>query len=379
MLHILLLILKIILIILAILIGVILLSLCIVLFVPVHYSVKLNRTEGEGSPPIEADAKITWLLHFINIRAVYPSDMYLKVRIMFITLFRLPMKEKKAKKERKEKTKANKDNNEDKKTKTNGKDKNEDKVQETDARTDKEKAAGEKISVAEKKVVGEKISADKETIAEKSAGAENENDTDQEINTADKTDTAGTESGQSAQDAADACGETESVGKAKQSLKDKIKAKINDIKAKLIKIIDIFKNIIYTIKKICVKIKEMLENAEYYRDIIKGDEFKRAFSLCKDELVAIFSYIKPRKFRADLIIGLDDPASTGQVLSYYGILYPLIGNNVNVTGDFERKRIEGSVFIKGKIKLFTFLKAVIRIYFNKDIRKLLKLFKKEEA
>lgn len=346
MLHILLLILKIILIILAILIGVILLSLCIVLFVPVRYSIKLNRTEGEGSPPIEADAKITWLLHFINIRAVYPSNIYLKVRIMFITLFRLPMKEKKAKKEKEERKE---------KTKTNGKDKNEDKdkdkVQEADARTDKEKAAGEKNSVAEEKVVGEKISAEKETII-KRAGTENETVTG---------------------------AETESGSETKQPLKDKIKDKISAIKAKLIKIIDIFKNIIYTIKKICVKIKEMLENAEYYLDIIKGDEFKRAFSLCKGELGAIFSYIKPRKLQADLIIGLDDPAATGQVLSYYGILYSLIGNNVNITGDFEKKRIEGSVFIKGKIKLFTFLKAVIRIYFNKDIRKLLKLFKKEEA
>ncbi|MCM1439650.1 MAG: DUF2953 domain-containing protein [Roseburia sp.] len=266
------------------------------------------------------------------------------------------MKEKKTKKERKEKTKTNgKDKNEEKKTKTNGKDKNEDKnknkVQETDVRTDKEKAAGEKNSVAEEKVIEEKTGAEKETII-KRAGTENETVT-------------GTEA--------------ESGSETKQPLKAKISAKINTIKAQIIKIKDIFKNIIYTIKKICVKIKEMLENAEYYLDVIKGDEFKRAFSLCKGELGAIFSYIKPRKLQADLIIGLDDPAATGQVLSYYGILYSLIGNNVNITGDFERKRIEGSVFIKGKIKLFTFLKAVIRIYFNKDIRKLLKLFKKEEA
>jgi len=97
-----------------------------------------------------------------------------------------------------------------------------------------------------------------------------------------------------------------------------------------------------------------------------------------DELFSIFSYIRPRKFQADLTIGMDDPAAMGKILSYYGMLYPLIGSCVNVIPDFERKRMEGTVFIKGKIRLFNFIKAALRIYFNKDIRKLLKLFKKED-
>ena len=78
------------------------------------------------------------------------------------------------------------------------------------------------------------------------------------------------------------------------------------------------------------------------------------------------------------IIGMDDPAATGKILSYYGILYPFIGGHVNIVPDFDRKRIEGSVLIKGKVRLFTFIKAALRIYFSKDIRKLLSLFKKED-
>lgn len=151
------------------------------------------------------------------------------------------------------------------------------------------------------------------------------------------------------------------------------------LKEKIIKICRFFKNIWYTIKGIYDKIKEIFENIEYYLDIIKGDTFKAAFALCKDELGSVFSYIKPRKLDARLVIGTGDPASTAQILSYYyGILYPLIGNHVIIEGDFDDKRIEGSVYIKGKMRLFTFLKAAVRIYFNKDIKKLLKLFKKED-
>ncbi|MBD5494041.1 MAG: hypothetical protein HDR12_06615 [Lachnospiraceae bacterium] len=342
MLHILLLILKIVGIIIAVLIGCILLSLCLALFVPVHYRVELKRTEGEGCPPIEVNARITWLLHFINIRVLYPADIYLRVRVLFFTLFRLPEKNKKEKKKKDVKSKGNKKEKSD-----NDSDKNIDK--EIDKHTDKE--------------------IDKDTDkGKKEQGGESEEAENIKTEQSQDVNKKGME------DKSEETTTSENTGDEIQDKKEKI-----SLKSRINKILGLFKNIWYTIKGICGKIKEILENIEYYLDIIKSDTFKQAFSLCKGELGTIFNYVKPRKFMADLIIGMDDPAATGQILSYYGILYPLIGNNVTVTGDFDRKRIEGSVFFKGRIKLFTFLKAVIRIYFSKDIKKLLKLFKKEDA
>lgn len=324
MLHILLLILKIVGIIIAILIGCILLSLCLALFLPVHYRVELKRTEGEGCPPIEVKAKVTWLLHFINIRVLYPSDIYLRVRILFFTLFRVPEKNKREKKNKNVKS-------ENRKKKKSGKDE-----------SDKDKSEGQEDN--SKKT--ENLMKEQKAEENKEGVGNSESETKPE----------------------------EITGEEAQYTKEKV-----SLKSRINKILNLFKNIWYTIKGICDKIKEIIENIEYYLEIIKSDTFKQVFLLCKDELVSILNYVKPRKFVADLIIGTDDPAATGQILSYYGILYPLIGNNVTVTGDFDRKRIEGSVFFKGRIKLFTFLKAVIRIYFSKDIRKLLKLFKKEDA
>lgn len=159
--------------------------------------------------------------------------------------------------------------------------------------------------------------------------------------------------------------------KQKKSLLEKLKEKIIQIQR-------IFQKIWYTLTGICDKIKTIWENIEYYMGVLQSDTFQQAFSLCKGELFSVFSYIRPRKFQADLTIGTDDPAATGKILSYYGMLYPFIGDHVTVVPDFERKRIEGTVLIKGKVKLFTFIKAALRIYFNKDIRKLLKLFKKED-
>lgn len=335
MLHILLLILKIIGIAIAILAGCIILSLCLALFVPVHYKVELKRTEGEGCPPIEVNAKVTWLLHFVNIRVLYPADIYLRVRILFFTLFRMPEKKKKEKKNVK---------GEKLKKKKSGKNKENDNVNDEDKYRDKD--------------------IDK-TKEQEDNGKKTENL---------KTDKQTEENDEGIEDKGDGSIAEEIPEEETQYTKEKL-----PLKSRINKISGSIKNIWYTLKGICGKIKEIIENIEYYLEVIKSDTFKKAFLLSKDELFSIFSYIKPRKFIADLIIGAGDPAATGQILSYYGILYPLIGNNVTVTGDFDRKRIEGSVFFKGRIKLFTFLKAVIRIYFNKDIRKLLKLFKKEDA
>lgn len=303
MLHILLLILKIIGIILLSIIGILLLSLCLALFVPVHYQIEAQRIEGEGNPPIEATAKITWLLHFINIKIKYPAEVYLKARIMFFPVFQMPPKPKKEKAKKSEKIKKS------------------EQVKESE----KEKAKN--VSVESQQSVT--------SISEQSH--------EKQV--------------------------TEST--AKESVWEKIRKFFE-------KICQFFRNIRYTIEEIYDKIRKICENIEYYLGVLQSDTFKQAFSLCKEELGTVFRYIKPRKLNAEFTIGMQDPATTGQILSYYGILYPLIGNHVTVIGDFENKRIEGTVFVKGKIKLFTMLKAGIRIYFNKDIRKLLKLFKKEE-
>lgn len=316
MLHILFLILKIIGIILGTLLAVLLIGFCIALFVPVRYQIEASRTEAEGAPPIEASAKITWLLHLVNIRIQYPADVYLRARIFLFTVFRLPQKPKNTdgtKKRRKKK------------------------------RTE----SGRNVQEAKERQEAESR-PDAETVSNAEAAAQEE------------------------AAAMDPVSEPENKQeKQKKSFLEKLKEKIMQIRK-------IFQKIWYTLTGICDKIKAIWENIEYYIGVLQSDTFKRAFSLCKEEVLSVFSYIMPRKFQAELTIGTDDPAVTGKILSYYGMLYPFIGGHIAVISDFERKRIVGTVFIKGKIRLFTFIKAAIRIYFNKDIRKLLKLFKKED-
>lgn len=349
MLHIMLLILKIIGIVLLCVLGIILLTLLCVLFVPVRYRIEITRKEGEDQPPVVVRVKITWLLRFLNILIRYPAEVMVRVRIMVFTILKIPN----------DKADKQQDSNKGKKiSKKNDKTQTEEKARarknEKDA-SDKDEDSKVKADVPKP----DKISGEEDKDFQRKDSAMNQ----------DLIPAVMVKSLESEDDVLE-------DGKS-PSFMDKLRALPVIIKKIIQKIKSLFENIQYTIRRLCDKMKSISDNIQYYKDVVESDIFQRSFSLCKDELTAILRNLKPQKFEAKLIIGMDDPAATGKILSICGMLYPVLGGQVDVVGDFERKRIEGRVFMKGKIRSWTFLRTAVRIYFNKDIKKLLKLLKKE--
>lgn len=336
MLHIILLILKIIGIVLLCIIGILLLTVACVLFVPVRYKIKVVREEGEGNPPITVWVKVTWLLHLFNVLIRYPSEMTVRARIFIFTVFRLPEKEKRGKK-REEVSVA-------KKTKQK---KPEEIPEVSDMVTEDQEQVTQAVPQGGEDAVMSAVPNDYTAF-----GGEEEDFTDHE-----KPEEAEEET----------------------SLFAKIRAVFTRLRQIVEKIKGFFQNIQYTIRKFCDKIKAVLDNIQYYREVMESEPFRRSLDLCKDELTWVLKKVKPDKFEADLIVGVENPAATGEILAVYGILYPLIGQHVRIVGDFECERlhVEGRLYIRGKIRVFTFLRTAVRVYFNKDIKKLIRLLKKE--
>ena len=143
------------------------------------------------------------------------------------------------------------------------------------------------------------------------------------------------------------------------------------------KLLEALKNIEYTIQGICGKIKNVMENIRYYIDILQGEAFRSVFRNAKKQMIWICRKVKPTKCRINLRAGMEDPATTGQIVAAYGILYPLVGGSVFLQPEFEEKVIEGDVYIKGKITGIIFLIAGLKIALDKNIWRLIKLLKKE--
>ncbi|WP_026519010.1 DUF2953 domain-containing protein [Butyrivibrio sp. FCS006] len=133
--------------------------------------------------------------------------------------------------------------------------------------------------------------------------------------------------------------------------------------------LNVFEKIRYTISRVCDKI-------EMIKSTLENDIFKRAFALVKKKLIKIIKMILPDKYDIDLMLGTGDPAQTAEIMAGYGALYPYLYKKVRFEPDFERKVIMTDAHIKGHITLFTIVYSAAVCYFNKDVKKTIKRFKK---
>lgn len=348
MLHILLMILKIIGILLLCIIGVLLLVIALVLFVPLRYRIKASKEDT-----IYANAKITWLCHIVSVRVEYKEEVLCKVKIFGIPFYDLSKADEKAeKKAAKQKAKEAKQRAKEAKRK---------------AKEAKSAAAGSrKLSGADGTSGAEVFSeTSKASKAEQKKSASGNRDAN--MTSAGEQDSQGGEQSPESQ--------TEEVP---HGLFAKIKLFITKIKEWFFKILQFFRNIKYTFEQFCDKIKSTARQISYYKEVWEREETKQAFAVCKKQLGRLLKHLKPLKFQTYMHIGLSDPATLGQILSVHGMLYPLIGKNVRIVPDFENEVLEGNIFIKGRITVFVLLRTAWILYFDKNIKYLIRLLKKEE-
>lgn len=319
MLYILLVILKIIGIVLAVLLCILITMLLLVLFVPIRYRIKADGKLG-ADEPLHAEIKITWLLHILNIRFSYPKEAYIRVRLFLFTIFN-------SSKPRKEKVPTKKDSTKETSLKKN-------------------------------------IAKNEENLSEDLLVVHDENEL---------------EVSENLEEDADETSKEESIEKKPEKIWDKLVDFWEMLKKILRRFTHGIKNIEYTIKSICDKIKKIIKDIEYYTDILQSELFKTTFASSKKQLFRVFKSIRPYKWNMNLKAGTGDPASTGKLLAIYGILYPFIGNNIRLESDFEKMTAEGNLYIKGKVLLITILLAAWKIYWDKNIRKLIKMLTREES
>lgn len=321
MLHILLLILKIIGILLAVIVGVVLLAVLCVLFVPVRYRIKAEGRLG-GEPPFLAEIKVTWLLHIVNMAFSYPKAAYLKVRIFCFTIL--------------DTSKERADNSRD----------DTDEI-EYESLTENPHQVGE----GEDDEKGEFDKEEAEALSKKLTEVFEEDEPDKE------------------QDA-------EEIDAHKEGTVGRFFAAVKEFLKRLWLAL---KNIKYTIGRICDKIKKIINDIEYYTELLQSELFQKAFGVSKKQLMRVMRALCPGKCRINLNVGTGDPASTGQILAVYGMLYPFIGNNVFIQADFEEQKIEGDLYIKGSVTICRLLWAAFILYTDKNIRQLIKMLKREDA
>ncbi len=140
-----------------------------------------------------------------------------------------------------------------------------------------------------------------------------------------------------------------------------------------------FEKIQFKIKTIYDKIKKIVADYEYYRDLLQEKENKLLFERCKMRLFKIVKHVKPKILKADVLVGTGEPDTTGYLMAVYGMFIPVLGNHINITPDFDRKVLEGRLYAKGRITVFNLLYNGAGIYFDDQLHLLIDKWKRKDA
>ncbi len=302
---------------LLIILAVLLVILLLVLFVPIFYRLdahvpETDLDEGFDVQKVDAAVKFSWLLFVIRGGISFPKEKEFTVRVFGFKV--LPKKEKPEKEDGKE-----------------------EKEKEDSLEAKEKDAAKEEAPKEETDSSNEQTSPD---------DAKSEEDKTEDTNLADDS--------KEQKDFIDV-------------LWDIIEGVSNILKIPL----NVFEKIAYTISRVCDKI-------DMIKSTLENEIFQRAFALVKRKLIRLIKMILPDKCRIDAMFGLGDPALTAEVYATYAAVRPFFPKKLKMQlgPDFDRKVVYTDTHMKGHITIFTALYIAATCYFNKDVKKTIRRFKK---
>lgn len=165
----------------------------------------------------------------------------------------------------------------------------------------------------------------------------------------------------------------------KSDIPEKKQTILLKIKQFFMKFVKFFKNIKFTFNKVCDTMVKIKDNIRYYLEVLQLESTKLAFVTCQKQLGYVLRRLSPRNFQVNLHLGFDDPAVMGEVLAIWGMLYPIHLGNIDIQPEFDRVVMEGDFSFRGRISVFVFVRTACILFFNKNIKNLLKQLKREEA
>lgn len=140
-----------------------------------------------------------------------------------------------------------------------------------------------------------------------------------------------------------------------------------------------FVDIKYTIRKFCDKIIDIRDDIAYYLDALQSENTKIVFGKVKKQFFRIYKNMKPKKFSLYAHLGFqDEPELLGKILAIHGLLYPFHNGKIKIEPDFEGNEKYGSLYIKGRISTYIYLRILYLFMFDKDVKECKRVFAKEE-
>ncbi len=122
--------------------------------------------------------------------------------------------------------------------------------------------------------------------------------------------------------------------------------------------------------------KDKTNNTKSMISQINSFAYKKELVVDTLELVrSILKNIRPSSIYAEVEIGKDDPADTGQLLAIISALYPLYYSFANIAGNYEKECFYVKIEASGKISVRKFVYDFIKYIRIKSVKELMKFTK----
>lgn len=125
------------------------------------------------------------------------------------------------------------------------------------------------------------------------------------------------------------------------------------------------------------RLKELYEKFQTIKRIWQAKATKRALKRLKVELFNILNHLKPKKISGDLGFGLEDPADTAIIYGNAAPIAEALGKGkLILIPEFYKKGIHADLLIRGRIFLGYMILCIARLYFDRDVQRVIKVIRR---
>ena len=140
---------------------------------------------------------------------------------------------------------------------------------------------------------------------------------------------------------------------------------------------DLSDRIEHFFERLSEKYEGLIKKLEQTEAVLTSKVTGRAVKKVKEQLFHILNHIKPKKIAGNINFGLEDPANTA-------IIYGTIDNlaiamsegKLIITPEFYQKGISLDMVMQGRILIGYLLVCALRVFFNKDVRRVVRVVRR---
>lgn len=135
-------------------------------------------------------------------------------------------------------------------------------------------------------------------------------------------------------------------------------------------------------KKLTEKIKSAYNRFKEIKSIATANTTKEAYNYGKRIIIKLVRHIFPKKIKADMTLGFEEPHLTGEMLGVIAIALTTLHINPNkllIVPDFEKEIFEGEVKFRGHFLLGVVGIYILKIYMKKEIYDIMSVSRHKQA